>query len=331
MTGRTRRTSRPRAGQRGGGGTHHISQALPAVAAVLLAAGVSACSNGSGPRASVTPEPATLPTALAKPWTQVWSGGFTGPAGSGVSRAKWKYDNGQGIFGTGEVERTTSDPANIHLEGNGALDIVALKNGSSWTSSRIQTVSDRFAAPAGGEMVVSASIKQPAPANPTGYWPGFWLLGSGQWPQTGEIDILEDVDATDQVSGTLHCGNLSQRNQDGTTGPCHEHTGISSGFHPCPGCQYGFHTYSVLVDRRDSANEQIAWYLDGHKYFNANESQVDTGAWTQAVDHGFSIILDVGIGGSYPDAKCGCGNSADQATPGAAMSIRDVGVYTRPG
>ena len=48
----------------------------------------------------------------------MWSDSFNGPAGSGVGTAKWKYDNGQGaIFGTGEVERTTSDPANVHLDG----------------------------------------------------------------------------------------------------------------------------------------------------------------------------------------------------------------------
>jgi beta-glucanase (GH16 family) len=300
---------------------------LITLAGVLLAAGMSGCSGGS-PQASATPEPATLPTAPAAPWHQIWSDGFTGPAGSTVTSSMWKYDNGQGIFGTGEVERTTSDPANIHLDGNGTLDIVPLKNGPAWTSSRIQTLR-AFAAPAGGEMIVSASIKQPAPANPIGYWPGFWMLGSGPWPQTGEIDILEDVDATDQVSGTLHCGNLTQHNSDGTTGPCHEHNGLSSGFRPCPGCQYGFHAYSILIDRRDSGNEQVAWYLDGHRYFSLTESRIGAAAWTQAVDHGLAIILDVGIGGDYPDAECNCGSSADQATAGAAMSIRDVGVYTR--
>ena len=177
-------------------------------------------------------------------------------------------------------------------------------------------------------MIISASVRQPNPGNPVGYWPGFWLLGSGQWRAAGEIDILEDVDAPDQVSGTVHCGNLTDHNPDGTTGPCHEPTGMSSGFRPCPGCQDSFHTYSVLIDRRNGSNEQVAWYLDGHRYFSVSESQVGTDAWTQAVDHGFSIILDVGIGGSYPDRRCGC-YSASQATPGAVMSVRDVGVYTR--
>jgi len=177
-------------------------------------------------------------------------------------------------------------------------------------------------------MVISASIKQPAPVNAVGYWPGFWLPGPGQWPGTGEIDILEDVDAYNLVAGTLHCGNLTQHNPDGTTGPCREPTGISSGFRPCPGCHDSYHTYSVLIDRRDTGNEQIAWYLDGHKYFSVSENRVGTPVWAQAVDHGLSIILDVGIGGSYPDKRCQCGGSS-QATPGAAMSIGGVWVYIR--
>jgi beta-glucanase (GH16 family) len=307
-------------------GTFRRALRLPLATVALMTASLLGCSAGSpGPPA---PEPQEMPTVLAAPWRQVWSEGFNGPAGGGVSTAKWKYDSGQGIFGTGEVERTTSDPANVHLDGNGNLDIVPLRNSSSWTSGRIQTASAQFMAPAGGEMVISASIKQPAPVNAVGYWPGFWLLGPGQWPGTGEIDILEDVDAYNLVAGTLHCGNLTQHNPDGTTGPCHEPTGISSGFRPCPGCQDSFHSYSVLIDRRDTGNEQIAWYLDGHRYFSVSENQVGTPVWAQAVDHGLSIILDVGIGGSYPDKRCQCSGSS-QATPGAAMSIGGVWVYTR--
>jgi hypothetical protein len=37
-------------------------------------------------------------------------------------------------------------------------------------------VADDFKAPAGGEMEVSASIKQPNPGSGLGYWPAFWML-----------------------------------------------------------------------------------------------------------------------------------------------------------
>jgi len=223
----------------------------------------------------------------------------------------------------------TDSPSNVHLDGYGNLDITALGHGQSWTSGRIQTTSSDFGAPAGSEMAVTASIRQPDPAVGMGYWPAFWMLGPGDWPGTGEIDILEDVNALNEQSGTVHCSNLTQGNPDGTLGPCHEFTGISSGLLTCPGCQTGFHTYTVIVDRTDPAAEQIRWYIDGRQFFQVNEDQVDQATWTAAVHHGYSIIFDLAIGGGFPDGVCQCTAPSDQTTSGGTMTVRYVSVYDR--
>lgn len=262
-------------------------------------------------------------------WTRVWTDTFDGGAGNGVDRSVWKYNTGTGVFGTGEIETMTDSTSNVHLDGRGNLDITALGHGQSWTSGRIQTISSDFGAPAGGEMAVTASIRQPDPAVGLGYWPAFWMLGPGDWPGTGEIDILEDVNALNEHSGTFHCGNLTQPNPDGTLGPCHEFTGLSSGLLSCPGCQTGFHTYTVIVDRTNPTAEQIRWYLDGRQFFQVSEDQVDQAAWTAAVDHGYSIIFDLAVGGSYPDAVCQCTAPSDQTTSAGTMTVRYVSVYER--
>jgi beta-glucanase (GH16 family) len=262
-------------------------------------------------------------------WSRVWSDDFDGPAGSGVNPSVWKYDTGQGVFGTGEIETMTASTDNVHLDGHGDLDITALGHDQSWTSGRIQTISSSFAAPAGGEMAVTAEIRQPDPASGLGYWPAFWMLGPGDWPGTGEIDILEDVNALSEHSGTFHCGNLTDVNPDGTLGPCHEFTGLSSGLLPCPTCQWSFHAYTAIVDRRHPDAEQIRWYLDGREFFRVDEAQVGQAAWTAAVDHGYSIIFDLAIGGSYPDGVCGCTTPTDQTTSGGTLTVRSVAVYTR--
>ena len=262
-------------------------------------------------------------------WTRVWTDTFNGAAGSGVDPSVWKYNTGTGIFGTGEIETMTSSTSNVHVDGHGNLDITALGHGQSWTSGRIQTISSDFGAPAGGEMAVTASIRQPNPSVGLGYWPAFWMLGPGDWPGTGEIDILEDVNALNELSATLHCGNLTQPNPDGTLGPCHEFTGISSGLLRCPGCQTGFHTYTVIVDRTNPTAEQIRWYIDGRQFFQVSEDQVDQAAWTAAVDHGYSIIFDLAIGGGFPDGVCQCTAPSDQTTSGGTMTVRYVAVYDR--
>ena len=119
-------------------------------------------------------------------WSRVWSDNFNGRAGTGVNPRVWKYNTGQGVFGTGEIETMTNSTRNVHLDGHGNLDITALGHGRSWTSGRIQTISSDFGAPAGGETAVTASIRQPNPSSGLGYWPAFWMLGPGDWPATGE-------------------------------------------------------------------------------------------------------------------------------------------------
>jgi beta-glucanase (GH16 family) len=263
-------------------------------------------------------------------WVRVWSDSFTGPAGSGVDQRSWAHQTGHSIFGNGEVETMTSSPRNVHLDGRGDLDITAIGRGSSWTSGRIRT-RRTFGPAAGGELMVTASIRQPGPAGGIGYWPAFWMLGQGSWPEHGEIDILEDVNGLDKHSGAAHCGNLTQRNPDGTLGPCHEQNGLGSGLRPCPACQQSYHTYTVVVDRRDAADQQIRWYFDGHQFFSVSESRVGAAAWHTAFDHGLAIILDLAMGGSYPDTVCGCSAPASSTSSGGTMSVRYVAVYRAGG
>ncbi|MGH3170525.1 MAG: discoidin domain-containing protein, partial [Trebonia sp.] len=105
----------------------------------------------------------------------------------------------------------TSDRANVHLDGHGDLDLVVHGHGAAgapgtyWTSGRIQT-RQLFTPPPGGELLVTAAIRQPDPAGGLGYWPAFWMLGSdpSTWPADGEVDILEDINGLSDHSGTLH-------------------------------------------------------------------------------------------------------------------------------
>ncbi len=271
------------------------------------------------------PDAPTSSSSFISGWTSIWSDGFAGPSGAAPS-SQWTFNTGTGTFGTGEIETMTSSPANVHLDGKGNLAITALKSGSTWTSGRIQTV-QQFNPPAGKEMMISAGIEQPGPENGVGYWPAFWMIAPAPFPQNGEIDIFEDIDDLSEHSGTLHCGSLTSRNSDGTYGPCHEAGGLSSGLLPCASCQTSYHTYSVVIDRKNSSDEQIRWYLDGNQFWSVSEQQVGAAAWTEAVDHGFHLVLDLAIGGPWPSAQCLCSAPAPNTSSGGTMSISGVNVY----
>ena len=269
--------------------------------------------------------PASATTVPAPPsgWTTVFSDGFAGAAGSPVSSANWKYDTGPGSsFGTGEIETMTNSTNNVFLDGSGHLVIKAIGSGSSWTSGRIQTPTANVGAPAGGELEVTASIEQPNPSSGLGYWPAFWMLGPGTWPMTGEIDILEDVNALSDRSGTFHCGV-------DPGGPCNETNGIGSGLGACGGCQTAFHTYTVIVNRTNTSAESITWFLDGTQFFQVNESQVPVTTWQAAIDHNFSIIFDLAMGGGFPNGVCGCTTPTSATTSGASMTVAYVAAYQK--
>jgi hypothetical protein len=313
---------------------------LAATLALAPAAALAVLTSVAGPASATTVPPP--PSG----WTTAFSDSFSGAAGSGAD-SQWTYDtgtqyNGSGCaanWGTGEVESNTSSTANVSQDGSGHLNVTPVKSGSSWTSGRIETVADNFAAPAGGEMEVSASIRQPNPSTGLGYWPAFWMLGAGfrssgagtsgtmncsNWPSAGEIDIMEDVNALSEHSGTLHCGT-------DPGGPCNETTGRGSGLVACSGCQTGYNTYSVIVNRTNTSAESITYYLNGTAYFTVTEAQVGTATWQAAVDHGFFLILDLAIGGGYPNGVCGCSSPSSATSSGAAMSVGYVAVYTTTG
>jgi Ricin-type beta-trefoil lectin domain/Glycosyl hydrolases family 16 len=309
---------------------------LPATASAASASAAAHEGLAATARATATAQAAARATgtargALAAPgavpgpptgWSTAFSDDFNGAAGSGAD-SQWMYDTGPGSnFGTGEIETMTNSTSNVHLDGNGNLDITALGSGSSWTSGRIQTTSANVGAPAGGELEVTASIQQPSGG--LGYWPAFWMLGPGQWPENGEIDIMEDVNSLSEVSGTIHCGTFPG-------GPCNEGNGIGSGLRACGGCQSGYHTYTMILNRTNPANESVTFYLDGNQYFSVTEGQVGTSTWQAAFDHNLSIIFDLAMGGGYPNGVCGCTTPTSSTASGGTMRVAYVAAYTTTG
>jgi beta-glucanase (GH16 family) len=305
--------------------------ALTAGQLALVPSALAATPKVVAAPAAVAAVAATVPAAPAGS-TLTWSDDFNGAAGSALDTATWRYDAGLGAnFGTGEIETTTTSTANVYQDGSGHLVLKALHSGTDpntgWTSGRVETQADGFGAQDGGVVTIQASLQQPnvTTANGAGYWPAFWMLGSPlrigvPWPGSGEIDAMEDINGRSSEFGTLHCGTLP-------TGPCNEYTGIGSGERACSGCQTGFHTYAVQIDRSTSP-EQIRWYLDGANFFTINSTQVDATTWANAVHHTFTPIFDLAIGGQFPAAFGGGPNAA--TVSGGHLDVDYIAVYNKP-
>ncbi len=271
-------------------------------------------------------------------WKVAFADDFNGPADRLPSASHWRFSLGHGYpggawnWGTQEVEAHTASPGNVSLDGEGHLRITPLRDAKGqWTSARIETHRDDFHAPAGGMLRIEARIRMPdvRGAAAIGYWPAFWALGHGfrqqrDWPASGEIDVAENVNGLDRVWGTLHCGVSPG-------GPCGEKQGLA-GNAPCPGsrCQAAFHTYTAEWDRRTHP-QLLRWYVDGQLYHSLRQDQVPADTWQRmSARDGMFLILDVAIGGEFPDAMGAPARTPTRTTePGHPMLVDYVAVWIK--
>jgi beta-glucanase (GH16 family) len=272
-------------------------------------------------------------------WSLAFADDFNGTANTLPSGNNWQFDLGHSYpggpanWGTGEIQSYTDSTSNVSLDGSGNLRITPRRDGAgNWTSARIETHRANFKAPAGGVLRMESRIQMPNVTGDAalGYWPAFWALGSPyrgdywNWPGIGEFDIMENVNGINSVWGVLHCGV-------NPGGPCNETSGIANN-RACPGssCQSAFHTYRFEWDRSISPNE-FRWYVDGQQYHSVKQNQLPADTWNSMTSHaGYFILLNVAVGGAFPDALAGETPTA-ATVPNVPMVVDYVAVWTRSG
>ncbi len=301
---------------------------LAALAAVGLCGALLLPGTARGDAASAAPR-----------WSLKWSDDFNGPAGAAPAADRWQVDLGHNYpggpdrWGTGEIQEYTNSPANLSTDGTGNLRITPRRDASGkWTSARIESRRSDFKAPAGGTLAIEARIRMPDVSGDKalGYWPAFWALGSPyrgnyqNWPSIGEFDVMENVNGVNSVWGALHCGV-------NPGGDCNETQGLGAN-RPCPGssCQAGFHTYRFEWDRSVTPN-QLRWYVDGERYHTLGQDRFSARTWQDMTGHqGYFLLLNVAMGGGFPDGVAGRTTPTPATEPGHSMLVDRVAVWTRP-
>lgn len=131
----------------------------------------------------------------------------------------------------------------------------------------------------------SARIKMP---DAKGAWPAFWMLGNGEWPATGEIDIMEYVGEKDWISSALHGPGYS-----GDTPLVARHV-FTNGSDVTD-----WHIYSV-----DWSPDEILFRIDGTPTYRVTRAMVERhGRW--AFDNPKYLLLNFALGGAYPSGVNG--------------------------
>jgi beta-glucanase (GH16 family) len=235
-------------------------------------------------------------------WQLVWSDEFDGNAGALPDAAKWTYDLGTGQDGWGnlELQSYTNKPENVSMDGEGNLAITALRSDNTFTSARIKTQGlfeqqyGRFEA------------RLITPYGP-GIWPAFWMLGSNietvEWPQCGEIDIME---LRGQEPSIIH-GSIHGPGYSGGNPITKGYALINDRF------DADYHIYAIEWDEA-----KIDFFVDDFLYQRILREDVP-GEWVY--DQPFFLILNVAVGGNY------VGFPTDQTPFPQQMIIDYVRVY----
>lgn len=283
--------------------------------------------------------PSPEPTAsVGEGWQLIWQDEFSKKH---IDTDKWSWETNCWGGGNNEQQCYTDRPENSFIR-DGKLVIKAFpetftgpaeplpldRNGEGIAQATLPYTSARLRTITKGDFTYGRiEVRAKIPGG-QGIWPAIWMLPTdwvyGGWAASGEIDIMEAVnlsnDAPKEVHGTLHYGR---------EWPGNAYSGTSYIFTGSDPTQ-NFHTYAI-----EWAEGEIRWYVDDVHYATQRQS----GWYSQAKDENgkyynvegaapfnqaFHLLLNVAVGGNWP------GNPNETTQFPVEMEVDYVRVFECP-
>ncbi len=219
--------------------------------------------------------------------------------------AKWGYDVGGHGWGNNELQYYTEErEENARVE-DGKLVITAIREniqGREYSSARIVSRGK------GDFLYGRFEIRAKLPAG-RGTWPAIWMLPTdweyGNWPSSGEIDIMEHV-GYDPNNVLMSVHTEAYNHMIGTQ---------KSGGKNVPTAIDSFHVYRI-----DWTPYAIRGFIDGEQIFTfVNEGK---GYKTWPFDKKFHLLMNLAVGGNWGGAQ-----GIDETIFPARFEIDYVRVY----
>ncbi|XMB72212.1 glycoside hydrolase family 16 protein [Mycoplasmatota bacterium WC30] len=217
-----------------------------------------------------------------------------------LAEADWNIQVGD-KWANSELQHYVNTPKNLFF--NNGLVIRATFDSGIYNSCRINT-RDKFFFKYGRIDIVAKVPKG------KGTWPALWMMSQenkyGNWPKSGEIDIMEHVGRNEnQVFLCLHTETYNHRNSE----QYYFETKVENATDE-------FHKYSIDWDEQG-----ITYYIDDDlivKYNKADKADSSHKGWP--FDQEFFLIINLAIGGKFG------GEVADSIFP-ADFIIKDIKVF----
>ena len=230
----------------------------------------------------------------------VWQDDFSEASSALID--KWRFEDWAPGRVNHELQRYLPDDRRTSYTQDGALHIVARKDGNQVISARMNSRESWLYG------YFEAAIWLP---KGKGTWPAFWMMPddfSKGWPACGEIDIMEEVGVdADITSSSIHCESYN-----------HVKNTQKTASRTIPGAENEYHVYAL-----EWTKDYIKTYVDGVLLLEFRNDKAGRDS-TWPFNKKFYLILNLAWGGDW-----GGYAGVDESALPCTMKVDYVRVYKK--